>query len=93
MSDELTEFVDAEIFVEGAKEPGEEQRLGSLLDGHAGIAELAIAHGRVDVRYDPTVVTKADLVEIISAGGFKVGEVDSAASSPITDSEVVEPEP
>ena len=89
MNDDLTEFVDAEIFVDGADDPVEEQRLGALLEGRKGIAELSIAHGRVDVRYDPTVVTKVDLVQLISAEGFKIKEVESAASSPITDSEVL----
>jgi hypothetical protein len=92
MSDELTELVDAEIFVDGAEDPGEEQRLLALLDGHAGIAELAIAHGRVDVRYDPIAVNKAEIVRIIGAAGFKVTEVESAAASPITDSEMPDDE-
>lgn len=85
MSDELTEFVDAEIFVTGADDPAEEKRLLSSLEGHEGVAKVAIAQGRVDVHYDPTAITKAELAKRIEAEGFKIKEMETAASSPIVD--------
>lgn len=85
MSDDLTELVDAEIFVEGAATPTDEQRLLKTLEGQKGIAELSITQGRLDIRYDPISITKDDIAHRVQAAGFRIKEVETAASSPVTD--------
>ena len=84
MSDALTELIDAEFFVEGADTPTGEQRLRDALQ-HDGIDELTVAHGRVDIRYDPITVNKAEFIHIIEAAGFRVNHVETAATSPVVD--------
>lgn len=86
MSDALTEFVDAEIFVEGLETPTEEKRLQDELARIDGIAESHIAHGRVDLHYNPIAVTKTEISQRIEKKGFHVTAVEAAPSSPIVDS-------
>ena len=85
MSDNLTEFVDAEIFVSDAESPSDEQKLLAALEDVPGIADSKIAHGRIDLHYDPITVTKAEIIKKIEAAGYKVTNVEAAASSPLTD--------
>lgn len=85
MSDNLTEFVDAEIFVSGADSPTDEKKLLAVLENVAGIEESKMAHGRVDVHYDPTKVTKIEISQKIEAAGYRITDVEAAASSPLTD--------
>lgn len=88
MDENLTEFMDAEIFVTGADAPAGEEKLLEALKGVPGIAEVKISGGRVDIHYDPIAVTKKELGQTIEAAGFPVKEIDVAASSPITDLEL-----
>ena len=83
-SDSLIEFVDAEIFVDGAKSPADEEKLRSALDHIPGITDLTIAHGRVDVRYDPMSVVMKEIAQRIEDAGYRISAVQSAPSSPVT---------
>lgn len=85
MNNQLTEFVDAEISVAGLKSPVDEAKIAETLKPIAGIDEFRINGDRVDLRYDPTFITKKEIAEKIQAAGFGVAEVEAAPSSPIVD--------
>jgi hypothetical protein len=79
------EFIDAEIAVAGLETPADEQALSSALSGLDGIRSLSIAGGKIAVEYDPVRITKAQLGEVIARAGYRVGEVESAPASSISD--------
>lgn len=84
-SDSLTEFMDAEFVVGQATSPADEEKLRSALGPMPGIVDLTIAHGRVDVRYDPMSVTKKEIAQRIEAAGYRISDVQTAPASPVTD--------
>jgi copper chaperone CopZ len=86
MGDELTEFVDVEIFLHGTIAPADQQEVVRALEQFSGIAMLQIMPSRVDVRYDPISVTKHEIVQRLEMAGFRIKKVEAAASSPMTDS-------
>jgi copper chaperone CopZ len=85
MSEDLTEYVDAEFSVDGADSAVAEQRILTALEAVSGIAESRVLHGKVEVHYDPTTVTKKEIGEKIEAAGFHITEVEAAPASPIVD--------
>lgn len=79
------EFVDAEISVAGLETPADEQTLNAALNELDGIENLRISPGKVAVEYDPLLITKIKIGEVISKAGFRVVEVESGLASPISD--------
>ena len=90
MHEELTEFVDAELFVDGVGDPASEKKLLDALAEVEGVADTKLNDGRVDVRYDPVSINKVQICQRLTAAGFTVKEVETAPSSPIVDAEIDE---
>ncbi len=78
-------YVDTAIGVGGPISPGAEDHLAKALTGKPGIVECVVGHGKLDLRYEPTVVTKSEIIQQIHAVGFQVDDVQSAPSSLVTD--------
>jgi len=79
------EYIDAEIVVDGLKSPADEQALNAALSGLEGLQSLSISGGKISVEYDPVQITKAQIGEVIARAGYRVGEVESAPASAISD--------
>ncbi len=83
--DSLTDFVDITIALEGAGDAVAEKSLIDALSAVEGIREFSIEHGKVGLEYDPARVNRAEIERLIARAGFRVGDVVSAAASPIND--------
>jgi hypothetical protein len=81
----LHEFIDAEISVEGLKSPGDEQTLLSALTGQEGVKRAELSGRKLLVEYEPVRIVKARILELVTAAGFRVIEVESAQASPVID--------
>lgn len=79
----LHEYMDAEFYVSGLDSPQEEQRLGTLLDGLAGVQKFSFHAGKVTLEYEPAVISKARISEQIEGAGFHISEAEVSSASPI----------
>lgn len=80
------EFLDAEIEIAKAS-PAAEAEVHNALDGVSGVESVTIAETKVTVRYDPTLVTRKDLVKSLNQAGLSVQSSDTHRDSPIAEIE------
>src|SRR3954464_15973595 len=81
----LHEYVDAEFIVAGLESPSREKTLRDTLQKLPGLENLNISHGKVTAHYEPVLLSKKQLEEVIEGGGFQISEMHATASSPLTD--------
>jgi len=79
------EYIDAEIVVSGLEGPADEQKLSEALRKLEGVRDFTITGGKLELEYEPVVVTKAEIGEQIARAGFRVGEVETGQASTIAD--------
>ena len=79
------EYIDAEISVAGIDGPADERTLGEALGKLEGIRDFSLSEGKLDLEYEPVLVTKAEIEEAIARAGFRVAEVETGQASAITD--------
>jgi hypothetical protein len=82
---ELQEWIDAEIQVTGLGSPSLEQKLLAALAPLPGLEQPSISGDKVFLRYDPVLVTKAQICATLREADFEVAEVLTAPSSPVVD--------
>jgi len=56
--------------------PAAEIEVRSAVEKLPGIASLEISHGKVSVRYDPTLTSQKHISEAVAAAGHPVEKVD-----------------
>ena len=77
------ELIDAEISVVGLESAADEKTVFSALEKLESVSDISISHGKVALSYEPVRITRAQIEEAIAHAGFRVGEVESAPSSPL----------
>ncbi len=82
----LREVLDAEIVVIGKlKDPNVQRDLEAAMRQLAGVDEFIASHDRLLVRYQPVIITKAQLIENLRKRGFEVESAGLASTSPASD--------
>lgn len=89
----LHEYVDAEFTVAGLESPGREKALRDALEKLPGLKSLSIFHGRLMAHYEPALLSRKQLEEVIQRAGFQISETHAADSSPMTDAFAEENKP
>ena len=82
---ELQVWMDTEMTFEGTGSPSEHQKIEAALAHLPGVGSLSFVRDRVAIRHDPEVATNAQFLELMSQAGFKVTEVHTASSDPVSD--------
>jgi len=89
----LHEYVDTEFRVEGIESPAREKALSDAVKKLSGLAKFSIFHGTMTAHYDPVLLSRKRLEEVIRGAGFQISETHAAASSPLTDAFTEENKP
>ncbi len=70
------DFIEAEIEASHLDSPAAEMEVRAAMDKLPGIARLDISHGKVSVRYDPTLTSQKQIAEGIAVVGHPVQKME-----------------
>ena len=82
---ELRVLLDLEVTVKGRNSVVDHQKLQDTLAETAGVLSVAFLEDRIAIQYDAESISKAQLVALIKAAGFTIGEADSEPPMPHVD--------
>lgn len=81
----LHEYVDAEFTIADFATPAQEKTLHDAIKGLPGLEKVSIGHGKVSVEYEPVLLSRQKLEEVIQRAGFRIAETEAAPASSLTD--------
>ncbi len=70
------DFMEAEIEAAHMDSPEAEIQVSEAIGKLPGIAQLDISHGKVSVRYDPTLTSQRYISEAVAAAGHPVHKME-----------------
>lgn len=88
----LRAYLDAEFTVDGLASPSDERKLLDALEKLPGLRDFGLEDGKLEVTYEPALLTQAQLCAEIQRAGYRVADGITSPASPVADM-VEHPEP